>query len=326
LGSIPAGYPSPTAKLAAPSAARLTQYASIESPAQIDLTTTGEQRKLVDFELYVDYLSQDTIDAYNCAAADNNTGDCEGFGLRNPLEYIPFYAVNVANLGAWESPLTNVATVSNVGFRQGRQNADGGIVTAESGNSANSFPIPEMIRNSNTGLTNTAAIDTDDAAVSNLVSDSQAFRKQGSVAGNPDYHYVYLSARNISDSSLNIGQLLSVGPASCSKVNGTGRAQDSWKCQFDANSVTSLTITIGGFTTQGNGANGVLTDRQICLPTSTTPVLSSAASGDGTTAETQTFTLSGIGGTSATSWAVNFDLLLDSETCTSGLTVASATP
>jgi type IV pilus modification protein PilV len=327
LGSIPAGYPSPTAKLAAPSAARLTQYASIASPSLIDLTTNGEQRKLVDFALYVDYLSQDTIDAYNCAAADDNTGDCEGFGLRNPLEYIPFYAVNVANLGAWESPLTNVATVSNVGFsNQGRQNADGGIVTAQSANSANSFLIPEKIRNSNTGLTNTAAIDTDDAAVANLVSDSQAFRKQGAVAGNADYHYIYLKARNISDSSLNIGQLLSVSPASCSKVNGTGQAQDSWKCQFDASTVTSLTITIGGFSTQGKGANAVLTDRQICLPTSTTPGLSSAPSGDGTTAETQTFTLSGIGGSGATSWTVNFDLLLDSETCPTDLTVASATP
>lgn len=315
-GGLPTGYPSPTVKLPPPTAARLTQYAAIESPARIDLLADGEVRQLVNFALYVDYINQDTMDAYNCAVAQRNTGNCEGFGLRNPLEYIPFYAVNVANLGAWESPVTNVATVSNVEFGvQGRQNKDGGIVTAQSGNS-NSFLIPEKLRNSNTGLTNTAAIDPDDASALNLASDSQEFRKQGG-SGSVNYRYVELQPK-AADNALN---KITVLPANCSPVKGTGGQSDYWRCQFDPAVVDSLTVTFGGFTTQqGGGTNPTITDRQVCLPTT----LSSSPSQDGATTETQAFTISGIGGDSALDWVVEFALKLDSEICPDNLTVSSS--
>jgi len=323
--NIPVGYPSPTAKLPAPTSAQLTTYADVADPAVIDFTAASQERKLIAFGLYIDYLSQDTIDAYNCAVADNNTGSCSGLGTRNPLEYIPFYAVNMGNLGAWGSSKTDVADVTDVGFsNQGFQTSDGGVVTSKAGNSNDPFPVSMAVKKSNSGLTNTAAIDTDDAAAANVVTDAQNFRKQGNVVVTPDYHYLYFTPRIVAAGINNIGNLLtiSIGGSSCTKVNA--QPYDYWRCQYDANAAVSLSISVRGFTTQqGNGQNATITDRQICLPAPITPTLSAVPAGDGATTENVQITLGSVG---TSSWTIPFDTILDSDPCQGGLAVTAASP
>lgn len=316
--NVPTGYPAPTAKLPAPTQAQLDGYPGVVSPSTLDFTAASETRQLVTYGLYVDYLSAETLQAYECARNNDNTGSCLGLGTRNPLEYIPFYAVNTANLGNWESAKTDVATVTDVGFsNQGYQVTDGGRVTSQANNSDDEFPVTMEIRNSNTGLTNTWAIDDDDALDASVVGDAQNFRKQG-LAGEPSYRYVYLRPRVIEPGIRNIGNLLAVSSA-CSKVNAS---PDYWRCQYNANVTSSLQVTMSGYTTQGGGQNGTVTDRQVCLPGAQTgtPTFSQVTTGTGT-GETTTLSFSNLG---SLSWDLSFDIVLQSSSCQGNLTITQA--
>jgi len=312
LGSIPAGYPSPTAKLPAPTSARLSQHASVVSPSQIDLSSPT-QRKLVDFALYVDYLNQDTLDAYNCAVAHNNTGACQGFGFRNALEYIPFYAVNVANLGSWNSALPSVADVVNATYtNQGNLAADGGIVTAGSSGSSTPVSVAEEINNSNSGLTATAPVDLDDALSTSFVNDSQAFLKtSGGSSGNTNKLLIGVaSTSTISLKSIGVAG----GASACSFRNQTLL----WTCTF--NSPGSITVQFSNFTTATRA--GVVSDRKICYP-SDSRVVSTSSTNTGTTSETFSITL---GTLAAVDYRMNINIMDETSTCPTGTNAATLTP
>jgi Tfp pilus assembly protein PilV len=266
MGARPSNYPA--TPLPSPSPAlrvtNTTYYNTIERPGdgtgtdgtiKIDeAISDADRRQLVDFGLYVDYLSKDTIEAYTCAINNDNTGDCEGYGNRNPLEFIPFYAVNVANLGYWRSEFPNVATVSNVRYsNQGAQVGDGGIVSGEADKYSSPFKVLEAIRRGNTGLTNTAATDDDDAAQG--VEDAQLFVKQGGI-GNVSLHHVYVNLvlSSAAQLKLDVARVDTAVTDAC-RPYGDG---NSWDCAYDGSATSAITLRFRNFSKQN-------ADRQLCL-------------------------------------------------------------
>lgn len=270
MGARPSNYPA--TPLPSPSTAlrvtNTTYYNTVERPGdgtgtdgsiKIDeAKSDADRRQLVDFGLYIDYLSKDTIEAYTCAINNDNTGDCEGYGNRNPLEFIPFYAVNVANLGYWRSEFPNVATVSNVRYsNQGAQVGDGGVVSGERDQYSSPFKVIEAIRRGNTGLTNTAATDDDDAA--HAVEDAQLFVKQGGI-GNVSLRHVNVNLvlSNVAQLKLDVSRVDTAVADAC-RPFGDG---NSWDCAYDGTIASSITLRFRNF----SKANA---DREICLTSDT---------------------------------------------------------
>lgn len=267
MGARPSNYPA--TPLPSPSVAlregNLTYFNTVERPGdgtgtdgsiKIDeAKSDADRRQLVNFGLYIDYLSDDTIEAYTCAINNDNTGDCEGYGNRNPLEFIPFYAVNVANLGYWRSQFPNVATVSNVRYsNQGAQVGDGGVVSGEADQYSSPFKVIESIRRGNTGLTNTAATDDDDAALA--TEDAQLFVKQGGI-GNVSLRHVNVNLvlSNVAQLKLDVARVDTAVADAC-RPFGDG---NSWDCAYDGTTTSAMTLRFRNF----SKANA---DREICLP------------------------------------------------------------
>lgn len=320
--NLPANYPGPSATypaspLRAPTSAQLTTYSDIVSPPTISFSAAGQTRKMVTFGLYVDYLTPETLAAYNCALNNDNTGPCLGLGTRNKLEYLPFYAVNVANLGSWASAKTSVVSVVDAAFdNQGNLAADGGLATAGTSNLATAVPVQEEIGNSNSGLTSTAAIDPDDAAdctaasvpacspyYSSYVVDLQNYLKTTGTAP-PTRNSLFVKAGSASTISFSkIGMSATVG------VCGYSSKTLAWNCRFD--SPGSTTLTISNFTTS---KLGVITNRKICVPFDarvTSPVIT----GDNTTAET--FQVR-VGPLNAVDYTLKIDIIDQGTTCPTG--------
>lgn len=318
LATVPGNYPA--APLQGPSTALVntaSYFDTVHRPGDgtgtdgsikiVEAVDDSKKRQLVNFGLYIDYLSPDTIEAYSCAVANDNTGDCEGYGNRNPLEFIPFYAVNVANLGQWRSEFPNVATVSNVRYsNQGSQIEDGGIVSGESDAYSNSFNVIEKIGRGNTGLTNTAPTDDDDA-VQNL-EDAQLFIKQGGI-GNVALHHVnvQLVLSTTAQLKLDVARFDSSSDA-CNPL-GDG---NSWDCAYDGTATTSMTLRFANFSKAS-------VDREICLPTNSS--ISAVTTGDGTKDEYLDVTLSGL---AKLDWTLQIQVKDEgSGSCSNGLSYVS---
>lgn len=302
--NLPTGYPSAGAALPGPTSTELTAYSDITSPGAIALADADE-RKLVAFGLYVDYLSDDTLFAFNCARTNDNTGDCEGYGGRNPLEYIPFYAVNVANLGAWESQTPNVASVAGATFdNKGLLKTDGGIVTAGAASSVSPVPVSESINISNSGLTATVAVDPDDAATSSQASDAQDFTKTtGSGSTNSDVLWVKADATSL----LKLSAIsVMAGGAVCNYQNSA----QADACNFTG--PTTLSVRIANFTTSDK--KGVITNRKVCLPTDSL-ISSVVAEKDNTIDEAITFS---VGILQPQDYTLTIKIVDESTTCSGG--------
>lgn len=167
MTALPTNYLAPAARFPGPNTTVQATYSGIVDPAPIALAT-GETVPLVAFGLYVDYLSPETRKAYQCARDNDTSSGCAGLGALDPLQVLPFYAVNVANLyggspDGWSSEKPTVAAVSQYvtanGYRDGA-----GVVTAAAGNSATPFKISHRLNKSNSGLAATDPVDPDDAA------------------------------------------------------------------------------------------------------------------------------------------------------------------
>lgn len=308
MASLPVGYPSPSAKFPGPSSARLSAASDVVTPATIDLAD-GDTKKLVAFGLYIDYLSQDTIDAYNCAGGDGS-GNCAGLENRNPLETLPFYAVNVANLGSWASAKAAVASVNNTIYdNQGLLATDGGTVTAQSGKSAQAFPVALEINNSNSGLAGTLPVDPDDKLNANFVSDDQTFTKNSGVSvGAINSLFIKVSA----SSTLTLSTIVVRSPAGitpCTYANRTGLTT----CRFDA-PAPALTVSFENYSTNAKvKGNTVFTDRKICVP-SDLRVSGPVVSGNGTTADTSVVTFD----LANADYTLTIDIVNESDTCPVG--------
>jgi hypothetical protein len=295
MASLPAGYASPTARFPGASSALAASYSSMTDPAVIDLTSAavGSKRKLVAFGLYLDYLSPDTRAAYACALSKSTASECAGLGSLDPLEVLPFYAVNVANLGTWTSSRAGALTVADAQYKQGLLVDDGGIVTVEAGTFGTSATATEsnilvtlQINRSNSGLAGTLPIDPDDATAENVLQDLQKFRRLGS-SGGPVVVRNTLFVKLSSTSTLSIKSLTVTSPAGvtiCQQVSGSDPTKE---CRFDA-PATALTVAITGYTTSAKvKGSTVITNRKVCVPST----MSRTVTGDGTTSDTTNISL-----------------------------------
>lgn len=291
MASLPVGYPAPNARFPGPTAARLTEFADIVTPAAIELppdTATNNTRKMVAFGLYIDYLSDDTKKAYDCALAGSNAGDCEGLGDRNPLEVLPLYAVNVANLGSWkvDTAKSDVASVVNATFKNGLLIEDGGTVTSQKSNSVEEFPITLKINKSNSGIAGTFPVDPDDASDQAHVTDAQAFTKvSGTAPATRNSVFVRVGAT----STINLSTVTVTSPAGGTQCTFDKKTTTT-TCSFDS-PASLMTIGFANYTTSTR-IKGVdtITNRKICVPADSR-VSGPSVSGEGTVDETATLSV-----------------------------------
>lgn len=261
MASLPTAYPGPGARFPAPTSARLTEYEAIVTPAAIALEDV-DTRKLVAFGLYVDYLNADTIEAYKCALPPkSNEGDCAGLGDRNPLEVLPLYAVNVANVGSWVSAKPTVASVANATYKTGLLVSNGGATTAGSSSSTTEFPVTLKINNSNSGLAGTFPIDPDDKDAANFVSDAQSFTKSSGPAA-PDRNNLFIHVNQTS--MLTLANFIVTSPAGGTQCEFDKKTNIT-TCSFDS-PATLLEVGFANYTTEAKvGGQTVITDRKICV-------------------------------------------------------------
>lgn len=163
-GSLPAGYLSPTAPfLAFDRASYASKYPAILARAPIDLNSSSPSKQLVAFGLYVDYVSPDTKKAYECALSKSSSSSCDGLRERNPLETLPFYAINVANLGIWSVDKDWFAVSSPSFNNKGILEDLGGLVTFEKAGAPCGL-VTFKISRSSSGVAGRLPIDPDDNA------------------------------------------------------------------------------------------------------------------------------------------------------------------
>jgi len=185
VAALPSGYLSPTASFPAfdenayaPTCAPLTtcdtKYADILRPAPIQ-SSVATTKTLVSFGLYVDYVNSDTKAAYDCADTKSTDPKCDGLRDRNPLETLPFYAINVANLGQWStSPGSGTFSVTSPTFdNKGILQGTGGVVTLPVLSSCRKARID--ITRSSSGVAGRSPIDPDDASDANKAFDETLF-------------------------------------------------------------------------------------------------------------------------------------------------------
>lgn len=307
MASLPAAYPGPLARFPAPNSSRLAEYSDIVTPAVIDLAD-AEVRKFVAFGLYVDYLNADTIEAYNCAVSGSDTGACAGLGNRNPLETLPLYAVNVANLGSWESSKAAVASVSNATYsNQGLLVADGGTVVAQSASSAVEFPVSMEISKSNTGLTATLPVDPDDGGNANFVKDAQGFTKAGGVpSGSRNSLFLKVGA----SSTLTLGTVVVTSPAGGTACTFSNKTKTT-TCRFDSPAAL-LTVGITNYTTSVKVAGTFQTiNRKVCVPVAN-KVSQPVVQNEGLTSESSQITLNNLG---SVDYTLTIDIVNQADAC-----------
>ena len=306
MATLPTGYPGPNARFPAPTAARLASYVDIVTPPSIGLVT-GDSKKLVAFGLYMDYVNADTIKAYTCAVSRSNTGDCEGLGSRNPLEVLPLYAVNIANLGSWDSSKPAVASVVNATYNNiGLLATDGGTVTAQVGASTTRFPVSVLINNSNSGLAGTSAVDPDDDSLSNLFADLLDFTKAAGTTP-PQTNKLFIRVGSSTTLTLSKVAITVTAPGTgCAYAAGTKVTT----CGFGSPAL-SLSVTFATY--QGATRAGAVIDRKICVPANSR--ITSMVSNTGLTSETTTVTLSNL---AAVDYTLTVDIIDQATTCPAG--------
>lgn len=294
MAALPTGYAGPEARFPGAASTLQSSYSGVTDPALIDLTsaTAGTRRKLVAFGLYLDYLSADTRAAYACALTKNDTGDCAGLGKLDPLEVLPFYAVNVANLGTWTSERPGALSVADAQYKQGLLTDDGGIVTVQTGThgtastaaTSNILVMLQMGR-SNSALAGTLPIDPDDGASANIFNDVQKFLRTGSSNSTTQRNSLFVKLS--STSTLSIKSLTVTSPAGVTICQAVSNADPTKNCRFDA-PAAGLTVAITGYTTSSKSkGTTIITNRKVCWPAT----VSGTVTGDGTTSDATTLTL-----------------------------------
>ena len=274
----PSSYPVAPTSLPAPSTAIASSYSDVLEPTPLNYADSSVDRKLLSFGLYIDYLTPETIQAYQCAVAKSNTGACTNLGNRDPLEFIPFYAVNVASLGSWSStPNENIVKIDGATYsNQGTLATQGGLAKWGIGFNDTAVPGTEQINISNSGLTATVPVDLDDADSSSFVSDAMGFlKKSGISAGSPKYLFVKVGA----SSTLTLQKLGVTSPAGVTPCNYSSKSATS-TCTVGASDALT-TLRIANFT---SSRGSTITNRYICLPNDSR-ILTMSTSNEGTTSE-----------------------------------------
>lgn len=137
--------------------------ASVTYPAyEMDV---GDTEDFVARAIYLDYMTPELLNTLKCKI--NGSGsNCTGIPVDTGyLGFVPFHEVNVTRLANWSSSDSTNVTVTNEAIEQGTENTySRGDVTAVSDGSSD---VTASIERSNTGLTDSNAIDTNDNAFLN---------------------------------------------------------------------------------------------------------------------------------------------------------------
>lgn len=176
VSSLPGGYLSPQDQFPAFSIEKYagncsvdptSDYCDILEPSSIPLTLDAAPRQMVAFGLYADYLTKETRLAYDCAGSkDESRRECDGMRDRNKMEVLPFYAINVANLGVWGPDSQGrewIAVTSPVYGNKGILTGEGGVVSRKSVRASNCGRVAFGITRSSSGIAGRLPIDPDDA-------------------------------------------------------------------------------------------------------------------------------------------------------------------
>lgn len=314
---LPSGYPSPTAKFPGATPALDTEFAGITSPDPIALSSEGEKKTLVAFGLYVDYLNDDTLLAYRCAATGKNDGDCLGLGERNALETLPFYAVNVASLADWSSEAPLVAAVATATYdNKGSLATNGGLVTAGKGSSAvdaNGALVPVYatltINNSNSGLASTSAIDPHDALPESYVSDDYGFTKKDGAVVDPVSNWLYVTITTTAKLQVStVG--VTLGGKQCNYSSQNKRFECAFESPFASKDLVVSNYV--GVKQVGNNPPTLDENRLVCFPTSDVRVSKDTVLNSGTINETAYVSISGL---TAQDYSLSLSIGLEGDPC-----------
>ena len=148
------------------------------------MNDTSPEKRMAAFGLYMDYLTDDTIAVYRCIEGSLSSTDsrCSGLVQRNAaaaMAVLPFYAVNVANLGEWMSGVPEAIGVYSANFVN---RTDGGRAYPAYASSAATIPVSLRMNMSNSGLASTLPVDPDDKNPASFGSDKQDFKREGGTA------------------------------------------------------------------------------------------------------------------------------------------------
>lgn len=262
---------------------RLTTPISLNNPG-----ISPDRHSLIAFGLYVDYLTPETLAAYKCAYGtkqDPEPTGCEGQTQRNPLETIPFYAVNVANLGEWRSRIPEAIRAQNTVYTTGGLVAsDGGLVRSNSAAAGGTVPVTLRMSASASGLASTFPVDPDDARSANFREDSQDFSRSGGDTGVKAYSVVMKV--EIADST-NLSKYNFDQPNS-SKVTCEGRFSVVCTVTYNASKPLTSQIQISNYNSEA--ANDVVINRRVCISNNQLGVVA-LVSNDGAISEGVTLTV-----------------------------------
>lgn len=262
VANRPVDYPQAKTSLPAPDSTITAAYQDILQPPALDYAASTSNRKLLAYGLYIDYLSPDTLEAYACAVAGNDSGDCQGYGTRDPLEFLPFFAINLASLGTWESGNDAIVNINGATYNpQGRLFTQGGLAVWGEGSSEDPVTGTEKINLSNSGLTATLPIDLDDLDAASHVTDSIGFLKRAGDVLQPPKSLVVKVAKS---STITLQKIGVFSPASipCDYAPNTA----SSTCTVPATE-TETRLHLSNFTTAEKvQGTTVIHDREVCRP------------------------------------------------------------
>lgn len=201
---------------------------SFVEPAQVDLDIS-QQEALIARAIYLDRIEPRLLNEIKCRKA---SGD-------DYLYLVPFHEVNVKKLANWGSDDPSRVTVTDEPIEDGATHSRGVVTAVDTG----TVTVTASIERSNTGLTDTNSIDSDDDATSNIVSDTISIRVQ---TGSTDSGAIRITGTIAigGGAGVNASDVTVTGSngAACSKIT-----DETFTCELDGSG--SGDVVISGYTT-----------------------------------------------------------------------------
>ena len=232
-----------------------------------------DQLNLISRGVYIDPMDSELVEELKCRISDN-----EDF-----LDLVPFHEVNVTKLANWSSSDSSKVSVTNEPLADDGTHSRGALTALAEGSST----VTASTERSNTGLTDTLAIDPDDGATANTLYDELAITVT-STSTEPDNPTLA--------GSISIGGGTGVNPsdvvftAASSGVTCTKPTDEAYSCSLDANGDGSFTVS--NYNSQKQ--NGVVLNNRVCTYDSAGTAVNptSTVTDNNTLNEATTFTFS----------------------------------
>ena len=261
---------------------------SLPEPLNVDPAATSQQ--LRSRAVYIDYLTKQTRELYDCMTIDGNEGsDCSVPQVLNALEVLPFFELNMTHLAEWNSSSPSNVTITNERIPSGNNAGtySRGVVEKISSATATSTSFLTL---SNTGLTNTDPVSpadifspfadppiTGNGRVANILVDG---------SGTPSVDVIKVSGTISTQNGTQVDAtqigftLFSVDGGSCQVGGGV------YSCTFNANAIDELgygAIVVSSYVTPSK-------NNAACYDSGTVPEPTSISTADdGTILETTSF-------------------------------------